>query len=133
MSLNVLIVDDSRTMRSLISKTLKLAGFDIEELLEAADGAEALELMDTSRIDLILSDINMPEMSGIEMVNKMHEKGLLERIPLIILSTEGSEQRILALKEKGIRAFMRKPFTPEALREVIDGVLSAESKRPQSP
>ena len=123
MSMNVLVVDDSRTMRALIIKTLKLAGLEVDELFQAADGGEALEIMEVSHVDLVLSDINMPGMNGVEMIEKMNERDLLKEIPLIVLSTEGSDERITSLKDKGIRAFLRKPFSPEALREVVDGVV----------
>lgn len=129
MGLNVLVVDDSRTMRALIKKILGLADVGVTEVFQAADGNEALSVLDESQIDLVLSDINMPGMNGFELIERMSEMGTLDKIPLIVLSTEGSEERIDHLRDVGIRAFLRKPFSPEALSKVLNEVLGAEESR----
>ncbi len=123
MGLNVLVVDDSETVRDVIAKTFRLAGIPVNEFREASNGREALEVLESTWIDLVLSDINMPVMSGLEMVEKMSEEGLLRTIPVIIVSTEGSATRIDHLKSKGVCAYIRKPFTPELIREVVNEVL----------
>jgi len=88
MSLNILIVDDSETARAVISKTLKLADVPINEILQAANGKEALEILGDQWVDLIFADINMPIMGGVEMIERLAEDGILKTIPVIIVSTE---------------------------------------------
>jgi len=127
MALNILVVDDSATVRAVIAKTLQLAGVQVDELHEAANGKEALDILAEHWIDLVFADINMPVMGGIEMVEKMGEDGLLKTVPVIVVSTEGSTSRIEQLKSKGVSAYVRKPFTPELLREVVEAVVGAKN------
>jgi len=129
MAYNILVVDDSAIVRAVIKKTLDLAGIDVGELYEAGNGKEGLAALQDNWIDLVLADINMPEMTGIEMVDKMAQDGLMKTVPVIIISTEGSQTRVEELKSKGVRAYIRKPFTPEIIREVIDQVLGAADER----
>lgn len=123
MSLNILIVDDSVTVRAVIKKTLALAEIPHNELHEAENGQVALDKLKDAWIDLVFADINMPVMNGIEMVERMADDGMLESIPVIVVSTEGSKTRIEELKQKGISAYIRKPFTPETLKAVVNDVL----------
>jgi two-component system chemotaxis response regulator CheY len=123
MSFNILIVDDSKTIRSVIRKTLLIAGVPTGELYEASNGLEGLQLMKDNWIDLCFADINMPVMNGIEMIEKMLEDHMLERLPVVIVSTEGSKTRIEELFRKGVRAYLRKPITPEIIRNVVKEVL----------
>lgn len=123
MAYNILVVDDSKTIRSIIIKTLRLTALEIGEIIEAANGREALDCLENNWVDLVLSDLNMPVMSGVEMVNSMAENGLLKDIPVVVISTDGSATRIEELKEKGIREYIRKPFTPESIGKIIDKVL----------
>lgn len=123
MAYNILIVDDSAIIRAVIKKTLKLAEVPVNELHEAENGKVGLEKLKDNWIDLVFADINMPVMTGIEMVDKMAEEGLLKTVPVVIISTEGSKARIEELLNKGIRAYIRKPFTPEVLRDVVKEVM----------
>lgn len=123
MALNILVVDDSLTIRAVIAKTLKLAEVPINELYEAANGKEALVILGKKWIDLIFSDINMPVMGGVEMIERIKEDNALESIPVIVVSTEGSATRVEELKSKGIRAYIRKPFTPELVRSVVNDIM----------
>jgi two-component system chemotaxis response regulator CheY len=123
MSYNILIVDDSKTIRSVIKKTLDIAGVPVGDLYEAENGKEALDVMNSNWIDLIFADINMPVMSGIEMVKKMSEDNMLDKTPVIIVSTEGSKTRIDDLLELGVRAYLRKPINPEDLRNIVKEVM----------
>ena len=123
---NILIVDDSKTIRAVIAKTLQIAGVEISKLHEAANGREALDILVAEWIDIVFADINMPVMTGLELIDEMKTAGMLETVPVVIVSTEGSRQRIDDLKAKGVRAYLRKPFTPEQLKEVIDEVLGPE-------
>ena len=126
MALNILVVDDSATVRAVIAKTLRLAEVDVGELHQASNGREALETLGAEWIDLVFSDINMPEMGGVEMIERMQADALLKSIPVVVVSTEGSATRIEELKAKGVRAYIRKPFTPEAVRGVVDDIIGAD-------
>ncbi len=123
MALNVLVVDDSETVRSIIIKTLELAGIPIGDVHQAANGREALAVMRDHWVDLVFSDINMPVMSGLEMLAQMHEDDTLKTIPVVVVSTEGSTTRIESLKKQGMRAYIRKPFTPEQVRSVVKEIM----------
>lgn len=123
MSFNILIVDDSRTIRSVIKKTLLIAGIPTSELYEASNGLEGLRIMKDNWVDLCFADINMPVMNGIEMIEKMQEDQELAKLPVVIVSTEGSRTRIEELFRKGVRAYLRKPITPEIIRNVVREVL----------
>ena len=120
MKLNVLIVDDSATIRAVMEKTLNLAGVNTNQVLHAANGKEALEILGNEWIDLIFADINMPVMNGVEMIEKMSEDGLLKTIPVVVVSTEGSQTRIEQLKDKGVTAYIRKPFQPEDFKAIVE-------------
>lgn len=126
MALNILVVDDSETVREIIGKTLQLAQVPVGELYMAANGKEALDILGQNWVDLVFSDINMPVMGGVEMIERMHEDELMRSIPVIVVSTEGSATRIEQLKTKGVCAYIRKPFTPELIRNVVNDVLGVE-------
>ncbi|HGJ67219.1 TPA: response regulator [bacterium] len=126
---NILIVDDSRTTRTVISKTLKLAGVPINQLYEAENGKVALDILDKSWVDLVLADINMPEMDGVEMIDHMSRDGLLKTIPVVIVSTEGSQTRIEEMRSKGVRAYVRKPFTPELIKNIVKDILGEKDAK----
>lgn len=123
MSLNILVVDDSETVRAVLAKTLELTAIPIGELHKASNGLAALEIMKNSWIDLVFTDINMPVMGGVEMVAAMHQDQVLKSIPVVVVSTEGSATRIEELKAHGVRAYVRKPFTPEHIRAVVEKIL----------
>jgi two-component system chemotaxis response regulator CheY len=118
MALNVLVVDDSVGMRSILIKTLKLTDLDLGEIWEAGNGVEALKVLRESWVDLALVDINMPVMDGEELVNAVRKDEELKELPILIVSSESSLERIelLLKKETG---FVHKPFSPESLRDAI--------------
>jgi two-component system chemotaxis response regulator CheY len=118
MALNVLVVDDSAVMRAMIIKTLRLSGIELGEIYQASNGKEGLQALDENWVDLALVDINMPVMSGEEMIDQVRQNPVTMDLPVIIVSTESSETRIDMLQQKGA-LFVHKPFTPEALRENI--------------
>ena len=126
MSINILIVDDSATVRAVIEKTIRLADQEFGEIYKAENGKEALKILSENWIDLVLADINMPVMNGVEMVEKMCDDGLLKTIPVVIVSTEGSSARIEQLKAKGVTAYIRKPFAPEAFVQVLKDVVGIQ-------
>lgn len=121
MSLNVLVVDDSSVMRSMIIKTLRLSGVPLGEILEASNGKEGLDLLEENWVDLALVDINMPVMNGEEMIDRVRENPEMASLPVVVVSTESSETRIETLQKKGAK-FVHKPFTPEALGRTIVNV-----------
>lgn len=129
MAFNVLIVDDSKTIRSILTKTLKMTKLEINQIFEAGNGKEALECLQGNWIDLVLTDLNMPVMTGVELINAMAQDGLLKDVPVIVISTDGSATRIGELKDKGIREYIRKPFTPETVGEIIDKILEVTHDR----
>ncbi len=118
MSLNVLIVDDSAVMRGMVAKTLRMADVDIGDIHEAANGQEGLDALREHWVDLVIVDINMPVMNGEEMINVVREDPTWQDLPIVVISTEGSQTRIERMEQKGAK-FVHKPFTPETVREVI--------------
>ena len=123
MAFNILIIDDSKIIRSVIKKTLEISGVPVGTILEASNGLEGLTVMRENWIDLVFADLNMPVMSGLEMLDIMAQEQLLQKTPVLICSTEGSKTRIEELFKKGVRAFIRKPITPEILRNVVKEVM----------
>lgn len=118
MALNVMVVDDSSVMRSIIIKTLKLCGIDLGEIYQAANGVEGLKVLGENWIDVALIDINMPEMNGEELLEKIRENPETVDLKVIVISTESSETRIDNLIRMGA-SFIHKPFTPETIRQTI--------------
>jgi two-component system chemotaxis response regulator CheY len=123
MSNDVLIVDDSGVIRQMVKKTLKLAGLDVGEAFEAGNGIEALARLDDHDVAVMLVDINMPTMNGIQLLKRIKGNDRLSHIPIVIVSTEGSEERIRELKHLGVFGYIRKPFQPEQLRDVLTPLL----------
>ncbi len=123
MAFNILIIDDSKIIRSVIKKTLEISGIPVGEVLEASNGLEGLTVMRENWVDLVFADLNMPVMNGLEMLDIMAQEKLLQKTPVLICSTEGSKTRIEELFKKGVRAFIRKPITPEVLRNVVKEVM----------
>jgi len=127
MGINLLIVDDSGVMRAMILKTMRMAGLDLAEVHEAANGKEGLELLDKHWIDLAVVDINMPVMNGEEMIDRMKEHPEMKDIPVVVISTEGSKARIESLQHKGA-FFIHKPFSPETIRDAVKHLLNLEDR-----
>ena len=122
MALNILIVDDSGVMRAMIKKTLGMSGIPIGEIIQAENGQKGLEELGKQWVDLVIADINMPVMNGEEMIRQMKESREFADIPIIVVSTEGSETRIDRLEQKGVK-FIRKPFSPEIVSETINQLI----------
>ncbi len=119
MSYQILVVDDAGPMRKMIARAAGMSGLPIGEILEAGDGREALSLLATRWVDVVFADINMPTMNGIELVEHMSRDPLLRQVPVVVVSTERSEERIAHLKRLGVRAYLPKPCRPETIREVV--------------
>ncbi len=125
MTFNVLVVDDSAIMRTMIKKTMSLSGVQTGEIHEAEHGVAALKVLEENWVDLILVDINMPVMNGEELINVIRDTDELRDLAIIVVSTERSETRVARLKALGAE-FVHKPFTPEELRETIQIVTGVE-------
>lgn len=123
MGKRVLVIDDSSTMRKIVSRSLRQAGLDFDEILEAGDGQEALTLLETEKVDLILSDINMPNMDGIEFLRQKKEIAGIKNIPVVMITTEGGADIIGEAKALGAAGNIKKPFTPDKIQEVLGGII----------
>ena len=123
MSYSILIVDDSLPMRSVIKRTLKAAGFGNSELLEAANGQEALDLMKNSWVDMVMTDYNMPVMNGLAFIKAIKKEELTKEIPVVVISTEGNDSKIKEFMDCGAAGYISKPFTAEAIRDLMVSIL----------
>jgi two-component system chemotaxis response regulator CheY len=119
----MLVVDDSPVTRKMVRRALGLCGLDVAEVYEAGDGAEALEQLAAHHVDLVLADINMPVMNGIELVERMSRDPELSAVPVVIVATPMSQDRVEHVLDKGARAYLAKPFRPEALRDVVNQIV----------
>ena len=119
MAKNVLLVDDSSTMRKIISRSLRQAGLDFGEIYEAGDGQEALAVLEKETVDIVLSDINMPNMNGIEFLREKANRPGIKDIPEFMISTETGDDIIGEAKSLGAIGALKKPFTPDKVNEVL--------------
>ena len=128
MALNILVTDDCATIRLLIIKTLQLSGMMIDQIYEAENGEEGLKILEENRVDLILMDINMPEMDGVRMLEGVSMVTELRKIPVLIVTAESNIQRVKAVKSTSMEkvAFLLKPFTPECLRNAVITITGAD-------
>jgi two-component system, chemotaxis family, chemotaxis protein CheY len=135
---NVLVIDDSTVMRSMIIRVLRLSGLSLGQVFEAANGREGLRVLDENWIDLALVDINMPVMNGEEMIDEVRKNKDTTDLPIIVVSTESNLDRVESLRRKNVE-FVHKPFTPEILRKTVlqvtgvsDGQLSGKNSLQES-
>ena len=115
MTRNVLIVDDSPAMRKVIRKVLMLSNFETQECFEANDGLEALDILRIEPVDVVLTDINMPRMTGEELLEQMSQDDILSQLPVMVISTDRSEERVRRMNALGAKGYVTKPFAPETL------------------
>lgn len=123
---NVLIVDDSATVRLMVKRTMEMAGLDVGDVYEASNGIEALAQLADHEVAVMMVDINMPTMNGIQLLKRMKSNERLKDIPVVIASTEGSKQRIEEMEQHGAFGYVRKPFKPEQLRDVLQPILGVK-------
>jgi len=123
MSFNVLIVDDSNSMRAVIKKIINISGFQMDKCLEAGNGRQAMEVLADNWVDVIVSDINMPEVNGLEFLEQLSKNEMLKEIPVIMITTEGSEERMNEAFARGAKGFIKKPFLPEEIKKVLYQVI----------
>ena len=119
MANNILIVDDSALTRTAIKRIIDMIDVDIGRVFEADNGVQAFEVLNLEHVDLVLADLNMPQMGGLEMVNRMKETPDYTDIPVVVISTESSMTRVKELLAKGIKDYLHKPFTPEEFRSIL--------------
>ena len=124
--MRALIVDDSAVMRKVVERALRQAGMDLTEVLQAGNGAEALEALRASLapLDLILSDINMPTMNGLAFLEQRRLENLAPGVPIVMITTEGSEPLVLRAISAGARGYICKPFTPDQVKARVLPLLS---------
>jgi two-component system chemotaxis response regulator CheY len=120
----VLIVDDSSVMRKIVERSLRQAGVDLGEVLEAGNGMEALSVLSQGKVNLILCDINMPVMDGLEFVKNLSGVENAKGVPVVMITTEGSEGHVVQALSAGARGYIRKPFTPDQVKEHVLPVLA---------
>lgn len=123
MTLNILIVDDSKLVRAMIRQSLEMAQVQFVSIEEAGNGLEGIDALRKHSADLVFCDIHMPEMDGIAMIEAMQKSETLKSIPVIVISSEGGKQQIEHLERLGIQSYIRKPFTPEMVSEAVERVL----------
>ena len=121
--IRALIVDDSSVMRKIVERCLRQAGIELEEVFEASNGAEALGTLRNHSLDLVLCDINMPVMDGLEFVRQVATIEIAKGVPIIMITTEGSESHVVQALSAGARGYIRKPFTPDQVKEQVLPVL----------
>jgi two-component system, chemotaxis family, chemotaxis protein CheY len=119
MPYNILIVDDSGSMRKVIKKILRLSGFKMGDCLEAGNGQEALDMLNNHWVDLILSDIHMPVMDGFGLLRALREHDGWSDLPVVLITTEANEDRIREAMSLGAKGYVRKPFRPEEIRAYL--------------
>jgi two-component system, chemotaxis family, chemotaxis protein CheY len=126
-SIRALIVDDSSVMRKIVERSLRQAGLSIAQVLEANNGAEALSTVQNNKVDLILCDINMPVMDGLEFVKQLAGVENARGVPVVMITTEGSEGHVVQALSAGARGYLRKPFTADQVKEHVIPVLAGKS------
>jgi two-component system chemotaxis response regulator CheY len=123
MPLDVLIVDDSAAIRKILHRVLVQAEVPLGKVFEASDGMEALEKLKLEKVGLILSDINMPNMDGIELLSKLKADDALKTVPIVMITTEGSQAKVMQALQLGAAGYVRKPFTAEQIKEKLAGII----------
>jgi two-component system, chemotaxis family, chemotaxis protein CheY len=121
--LKVLVVDDSKVMRRMVVRSLELSGLEISEVQEAESGTDALDVLHRMWIDVVLCDVHMPKMSGVELVRRMSEDRLTASVPVVMVSSDRNQAQIDELHSLGVRGYVIKPFQPEALARTVQQVL----------
>ena len=123
MGKNVLLVDDSSTMRKIVGRSLRQAGIEFDNIFEAADGLQALDVLEKEHIDIVLSDINMPNMDGISFLREKATRAAIKDIPVLMISTETGEDIIGEAKALGALGALKKPFNADTINEVLGPLL----------
>jgi two-component system chemotaxis response regulator CheY len=126
MPIRALIVDDSSVMRKIVERSLAQAGIEMSQVFQAGNGAEALAVLKENRVDLILCDINMPVMDGLEFIKHLPGVENAKNVPVVMITTEGSEAQVVQALSSGASGYIRKPFTAEQVKEQVIPVLAGK-------
>lgn len=125
MALDVLIVDDSAAIRKILQRVLAQAEINLTNVYEAGDGLEALDVLRANRVDLVLADINMPKMDGIQLLREIKTDEKWTKIPVVMVTTEGGQSKVITAAELGAAGYVRKPFTADQIRRTLEPILAA--------
>jgi two-component system chemotaxis response regulator CheY len=121
--LDVLIVDDSAAIRKILQRVLRQTDLPLGAIKEAGDGTEAIEILQNSKFGLILSDINMPKMDGLQLLARIKEMPHIKDVPVIMITTEGGQGKVMEAVQLGAAGYVRKPFTAEQIKEKLTGIV----------
>ena len=121
--MDVLIVDDSAAIRKILQRVLRQTDLPLGDIREAGDGAEAVEILKDRAFGLILSDINMPNMDGLQLLARIKEMPHLKNVPVIMITTEGGQGKVMEAVQLGATGYVRKPFTAEQIKEKLTGIM----------
>ena len=125
MESDVLVVDDSAAIRKILQRVLRQTGMAIRTIHEAGDGQEALEVMNAHKVDLVLSDINMPKMDGLQFLASVKASPQWRQVPVVMITTEGGETKVGEAVKLGAAGYVRKPFTADQIKEKLAGILES--------
>lgn len=128
LDLRALVIDDSPIMRQFICRTLKLSGLDFTDCFQAGNGQEALDQLHKEAVDVILCDVNMPEMDGEQLLRRIEQDVRLRSIPIIVVSADATAHRVQRMLDLGARGYLLKPFSPERLRSELLRVIPRANK-----
>jgi two-component system, chemotaxis family, chemotaxis protein CheY len=121
--LDVLIVDDSAAIRKILQRVLRQADLPLGQVYEAGDGVEALKALGSQHVDLVFADVNMPNMDGLQLLSQIKSADQWKHLPVVMVTTEGSESKVLAAANLGAAGYVRKPFSAEEFRRTLDGLV----------
>ena len=122
MAIDVMIVDDSAAIRKILQRMLVNSGVSLGKILEAGDGLEALEGLKRQAVNLVLSDINMPNMDGLQLLSELKASPPFKHVPVIMITTEGGEARVMEALQLGAAGYIRKPFTADQIKDKLSSL-----------
>jgi len=124
MESDILVVDDSAAIRKILQRVLRQTGMAIRTVVEAGDGQEALEVLKTQKVDLVLTDINMPKMDGLQFLAALRSTPPWSTLPVVMITTEGGEAKVSEAVRLGAVGYVRKPFTADQIKEKLAALLA---------
>ncbi len=124
MLLDILIVDDSAAIRKILQRVLRQAEVPLGQVHEAGDGLEALKALESQHVDLVLADINMPNMDGLQLLSQIRASDKWKHLPVVMVTTEGGESKVMSAAKLGAAGYVRKPFSAEQFRQTLDGIFA---------
>ena len=123
MESDILVVDDSAAIRKILQRVLRQTGMAIRTIYEAGDGQQAIDVLKNQKIDLVLTDINMPKMDGLQFLGEVKQSAQWRHIPVVMITTEGGESKVGEAVRLGATGYVRKPFTADQIKEKLAGIL----------